>query len=78
MTKPSAENDDRRESVFLTPKEAAAYLRVSQSYLDKLRVYGGGPSFARLSPRKVVYERPKLDEWARIHTFKSTSEYAAT
>jgi hypothetical protein len=26
---------------FLTPKQAAGYLRVSKSYLDKLRVYGG-------------------------------------
>jgi len=42
------------EDVFLTPGEAAAYLRVSKSYLDKLRVYGGGPNFLRFGKRSVA------------------------
>ena len=67
----SNEQDER----FLTTKEAAAYLRVSKSYLDKLRVYGGGPKFSRLGQRKIVYAKSDLDAWARQRRFRSTSEY---
>lgn len=59
---------------FLTPKQAAAYLRVSKSYLDKLRVYGGGPSFLRFG-RKILYRQRELNLWADQRSFKSTSEY---
>ena len=56
------------EQVLLTPKEATAYLRVSQSYLDKLRVYGGGPKFVRPGKRKIIYRKPHLDEWTAERT----------
>ncbi len=60
---------------LLTPGEAAAYLRVSKSYLDKLRVYGGGPKFVRPGKRKILYRKSDLDAWAAERTFTSTSEY---
>jgi len=63
------------EQELLTPKEAAAYLRVSKSYLDKLRVYGGGPKFVRPGKRKIIYRKPHLDVWVAERTFTSTSEY---
>jgi len=72
---PSQVTDEQSE-VFLTPKEAAAYLRGSKSYLDKLRVYGGGPKFARPTKRKILYRKSDLDLWASEHRFGSTSEYA--
>jgi len=59
---------------FLTSKQAAAYLRVSKSYLDKLRVYGGGPRFLRFG-RKILYRRSELNLWAEERCFGSTSEY---
>ena len=62
---------------LLTPPEAAAYLRCSKSYLDKLRVYGGGPKFLRLSKRKILYRKSDLDRWAAERSFDSTSEYEA-
>ena len=34
---------EQKDAILLTPPEAATYLRASKSYLDKLRVYGGGP-----------------------------------
>jgi len=61
--------------VLLTPKEAAPYLRASKSYLDKLRVYGGGPKFLRFGKRKILYRKADLDAWAGQHRFGSTSEY---
>ena len=64
-----------QDESLLTPQEAAADLRVSKSYLDKLRVYGGGPQFLRFG-RKVLYRKSDLNFWAAQHRFKSTSEYA--
>jgi len=60
---------------LLTPREAAAYLRVSKSYLDKLRVYGGGPRFLRPGKRKILYRKSDLDAWLGSQSFDSTSEY---
>lgn len=62
-------------SPYLTTPEAAAYLRVSKSYLDKGRVYGNGPRFVRLGERKVVYRIADLDAWAEKRQYGSTSEY---
>ncbi|MGO8842986.1 MAG: helix-turn-helix transcriptional regulator [Methyloceanibacter sp.] len=64
-----------RGEIFLTPKEAAKYLHVSKSYLDKLRVYGGGPKFLRFGTRKILYRTADLDLWASGQCFFSTSEY---
>lgn len=60
---------------FLVVKEAAALLHVSKSFLDKLRVNGGGPEFIRLGARKVLYRRQDLENWARSRRFESTSQY---
>jgi excisionase family DNA binding protein len=60
---------------LLTPGEAAVYLRVSKSYLDKLRVYGGGPRFLRPGKRKILYRKSDLDAWLGSQSFDSTSEY---
>jgi excisionase family DNA binding protein len=66
---------DEKGEPFLTTPEAAAYLRVSKSYFDKLRVYGGGPEFIRLGKRKILYRKSDLDLWADQRRFGSTSEY---
>lgn len=74
----AAQPDELANDQLLTPPEAAAYLRCSKSYLDKLRVYGGGPTFLRLSKRKILYRKPDLDLWAAKRSFGSTSEYQAS
>jgi predicted DNA-binding transcriptional regulator AlpA len=66
---------DETDERLLTTPEAAADLRVSKSYLDKRRVYGGGPKFLRFGKRKVLYRKRDLDAWAAQHSFNSTSEY---
>ncbi len=65
------------EQELLTPREAAAYIRGSKSYLDKLRVYGGGPRFLRPGKRKILYRKSDLDAWLASQSFDSTSEYRA-
>jgi predicted DNA-binding transcriptional regulator AlpA len=48
-------------------KEAAEYLGLSKSFLDKARCYGGGPSFMKFG-KSVVYSTDALDAWARSCT----------
>ena len=56
---------------MLTVREAAGFLRISKSFLDKSRVYGNGPSYAKLGTR-VIYSQKDLEDWAastrRRHT----------
>jgi predicted DNA-binding transcriptional regulator AlpA len=56
---------------YLRTAEAADYLGLAPGTLDKLRVTGGGPVFAKLG-RVAVYELADLDAWVaerkRPHT----------
>ena len=47
---------------WLKVQDAAAYLQVGIATLNKLRIYGGGPPYAKLG-RSVVYDREDLDAW---------------
>lgn len=48
-------------------QQAADYLGVSKSFLDKARIYGGGPQYMRFG-RSIVYSTADLDKWARSCT----------
>ncbi len=50
-------------------------MRVSKSYLDKLRCKGGGPQFIRAGTRKILYRKADLVEWMRARRFDNTSQY---
>ena len=52
-------------AVKMRSPEAAAYLRMAVSTLTKLRCRGGGPRFAKVGPRLVVYDRADLDAWLK-------------
>jgi Helix-turn-helix domain len=58
---------------LLTVKEAAVYLRLSASTLNRLRVSGGGPRYAKLAG-KVLYDVVDLDVWIEDGKRGSTSE----
>ncbi len=60
-------------ATYLTPPEAAQYLRTSVSTLAKLRVYGGGPAFTRIG-RAIRYRRAELDAYMAARIARSTSE----
>lgn len=61
---------------YLTRAEAAEYLKLSNSYLAKLAVMGGGPLMCKLGARAVRYRRCDLDAWASAGACRSTSEAA--
>lgn len=56
--------------------DAAKYLGVGQSTLERKRVDGTGPIWRRLGTRIVVYAVPDLDAWASEQIRTSTSEAA--
>jgi predicted DNA-binding transcriptional regulator AlpA len=57
--------------------EAADYLGLGKSTLDKLRLTGGGPAFYKVGAR-VVYEPADLDAWIAQHKRRSTSDDTTT
>jgi len=67
------------EKIMPDPKmrvpEAARYLQLAESTLNKMRCSGGGPRFIKAGPRVVLYDRGDLDEWLANRTWGSTSEY---
>ncbi len=59
---------------------AAEYLGLSTPTLERFRLTGAGPVFAKLSPRPrgaVRYRRSDLDAWLASKLIRSTSEQAA-
>jgi predicted DNA-binding transcriptional regulator AlpA len=61
---------------LLSVIEAATYVSLSASTLNRLRVSGGGPRYAKLAG-KVLYDVRDLDQWIEGSKRRSTSEHAA-
>jgi excisionase family DNA binding protein len=55
--------------------EAAHYIGMSKSFLDKRRCHGGGPTFTRCGTR-VRYLLADLDAWMHQNRRLNTSEAA--
>lgn len=58
---------------LLNVNEAAERLGVSVSYLNKMRLTGGGPAFVKLGAR-VCYDQPDLSAWIDAQKRRSTSD----
>ena len=56
-----------------TPKETAALLKVSESFLAKKRVTGGGPKFTKMG-RVVRYPESAIKEYLSARLRTSTSD----
>ena len=67
---------DKYRRKLPTP-EAAAYLSLGKSTLDKMRLTGGGPSYFKVGAR-IVYDVSDLDAWLARHRRTSTSPRSAT
>jgi predicted DNA-binding transcriptional regulator AlpA len=61
----------------LPTPEAANYLGLGKSTLDKLRLTGGGPVFIQIGKR-VIYDVADLDAWVSTRKRTSISESTAT
>lgn len=54
---------------YFKPAEAATYLRISLSLLNRLRREGKGPSYSKLGDGKtcaIRYSRADLDGWMAL------------
>jgi predicted DNA-binding transcriptional regulator AlpA len=60
----------------LRTREAAKYVGLSKSTLDKFRLEGGGPVYIKLG-RAVVYDAADLDAWCAASRRVSTGENGA-
>ena len=58
---------------YMTQAEAAELLRLSPRTLERLRVIGTGPRFAKAG-RRVLYRRGDVEAWVDGHSFVSTRE----
>ena len=58
---------------LMKQRDAAAYLCISESFLEKARIYGGGPRFVKIG-RAVAYRQTDLDDWIESRLRESTSE----
>lgn len=54
---------------------AAAYIGLARNTLEKMRVFGTGPQYAKLG-RAVRYRRADLDQYVTERLVASTSEAA--
>ena len=61
---------------LLMQREAAALLRLSERTLERWRVTGEGPHFARLG-RRIGYRLEDIDAWIASRIVASTSERRA-
>ena len=59
--------------VILTTREAARYLGLSTSTLNKWRCYGFGPKYLKLG-RAVRYRQEELDRYLEGRLYQSTLE----
>lgn len=61
---------------YLRTADAARYLGVGQSTLERMRIAGTGPQFRRLGTKIVSYAVADLDAWAGEQILSSTSQAA--
>lgn len=75
-TPPSNPRGELEYDRSLSVTEAASYLGLSASCLNKWRCWGGGPHFIRLAPHRVAYLKSDLDGWRNERRYSSTSQYS--
>lgn len=61
---------------LVTPREAAAFLHLSESTLAKMRMTGMGPRY-RKHGRKVVYAQSELESWSNLAVSLNTLSHQA-
>jgi len=60
---------------LLTTEQAAKFMGLAVTTLEKYRVFGSGPVFLKIGKRAVRYRADDLTQWAESNAAKSTSDY---
>ena len=73
--RPLGTNEDLSKAKrFYTPRELAELLSVTESFLNKLRIKGGGPQYIKLGYRVLRYRAEDVEQY--IENLKRTSTSA--
>jgi predicted DNA-binding transcriptional regulator AlpA len=59
---------------FMRTPQAADYVGLSASTLEKFRLTGDGPPYRKAGPKIVVYRPEDLDAWLDANRRSSTSD----
>jgi excisionase family DNA binding protein len=59
---------------FLTQRQLADLIGVSERTLERWRVEGRGPKFVAIGPRRRLYRVDDVDAWTQSQTFESTAQ----
>ena len=54
---------------ILSEKQAATMMGISERTLQRLRESGNGPSYVRMSARRIGYMETELERWLEQRTF---------
>ncbi|RVE97202.1 DNA-binding protein [Sinorhizobium meliloti] len=65
-------DNEIRQGRLLRTEQAAEYLGLGVSTLEKYRLTGGGPRYSKLG-RSVRYSSTDLDDWISANRRRSTS-----
>ena len=68
--------DNNMNTQLLDTRRASKHIGLAESTLEKMRVAGDGPPYAKLG-RAVRYRMCDLDSWAAARLVTSTSELRA-
>lgn len=66
-------NNIEFNKLHIRTNQAAEYLGLSKSNMEKMRLRGDGPQYAKLG-RLVVYSVADLETWIKAHKRTSTLE----
>ncbi len=65
--------NDKTEARYWNTKHAADYLGISAATLNRMRLTGDGPRYAKAGTR-VIYSRDDLETWAEANKRTFTKE----
>ncbi|WP_139384469.1 helix-turn-helix transcriptional regulator [Bosea thiooxidans] len=60
---------------LLSPNDAAKALCISLKTLEAMRLRGTGPTYIKVSSRRIAYRRSDLEAFIKGRAFQSTSQY---
>lgn len=63
---------------YLTPEQTAELAGTTKAALAQLRYTGGGPTFRRPTPRKIVYLESDVRAWLEGNAFTRTDQPLAS
>ncbi len=69
--------NENTSSRRVTSNEAADYLGLAESTLNKMRLTGAGPRYLKITARRVAYDTADLDAWLASKRRRSTSDQGA-